>query len=244
MISNETVDGVSILVLESGRLNMIDREVLTTLRRAIEDSSPAAPIVLTSAGRAFSAGFDLQRILEERPSYTQGLLVALDDLIETIMRSPVPVIAAMPGHAIGAGYIIAAACDRRIGVGGRVGIPESRVGFPMPPGSLELLRSIFPTALPGLLHSGRLLDCDDALALGLIDERVNEPDLIRTATRTATAWGAGMEVFGMHKRLLAEPVLERVRRAREGHQTEVAAYWTSDSARVVAAAYLKSLGAP
>jgi enoyl-CoA hydratase len=231
-----------IVEIATGPLNMLDLESVTRIGEALAESASASLIVLTSTSRAFSAGFDLDRILKEPPTYTAQLLEAFEGVVQALVSTAVPVIAALPGHAIGAGYLLAAACDYRLMAKGRIGVPESRVGFPVPPGSLEVLRAVAGESTRTLVYGGELWDGDRALAAHLVDEMSTEDGLINRAIEVGAAWIApSSEAFRLHKSLMNQPLLMRMADARNRSQDAVAGYWTSAAARASASAYLDSL---
>lgn len=99
------------------RLNAYDAEMGEALLSAVSEAS-AEPsvrcVVLTGAGKAFSAGGDVESFAafqEEGPSMFMGLAIGLHALIATLRRAPKPVVAAVNGVAAGAGFSMALACD-------------------------------------------------------------------------------------------------------------------------------------
>src|SRR5690349_13241143 len=96
---------------------------------------------MTGSGSSFSAGVDLFRIVNQGPGYGRQFLPVLDDFLRKTLTFPKPVIAAINGHAIAGGCILAAACDYRIMTDGqgRIGIPELAVGVPFPALPLQIM---------------------------------------------------------------------------------------------------------
>src|SRR5206468_1035318 len=89
----------------------------TTLQREAE--SDCGAIVITGTGSIFSAGVDLYRVLEGKRAYLEQFLPALDAALESLFDFPKPAVAAVNGHAIAGGAVIALACDHRILVRGK-----------------------------------------------------------------------------------------------------------------------------
>ena len=91
-------------------------------------------VILTGSGSSFSAGVDLFRVLKDGPEYGRRFLPVLDNFLRAALTLPKPMIAAINGHAIAGGCILAATCDHRIMTegNGRIGIPELAVGVPFP----------------------------------------------------------------------------------------------------------------
>ena len=96
--------------------------------------SDAKAVVLTGQGKIFSAGVDLKRLSEGGADYIRKFLPVLHKLYDTVFYHPKPVVAAINGHAIAGGCVLACCADRRIMAreGGRIGVTESLVGVPFP----------------------------------------------------------------------------------------------------------------
>jgi enoyl-CoA hydratase len=114
VLNTDQRSGVLVIQLEHGKVNALDLELLRALIGAFRDAGPQQPIVLTGAGRAFSAGVDLLRISEGGARYVREFLGALSDCFLAVFDHPGPVVAAINGAAIAGGCVIAAACDRRL----------------------------------------------------------------------------------------------------------------------------------
>src|SRR5262249_58457001 len=93
-------------------------------------------------GRIFSAGVDLLRLSEGGASYVRKFLPALCAMFAAVFSHAAPVVAAINGHAIAGGCVLACAADRRLVAreGGRIGVAGLLVGGPFPPGPLEIMR--------------------------------------------------------------------------------------------------------
>ena len=123
-------------------------------------------------GSIFSAGVDLFRVLEEGAPYLAEFLPALSSTVRRLFTYPQPMVAAVNGHAIAGGCILAAACDRRImaDCDGRVGMPELLVGVPFPPEPLEIVRAAVPVRwFSEVMMSGALYQRDAAVEHGLVE---------------------------------------------------------------------------
>ena len=133
----------AVLSLDHGKVNALDVELLDALTDALRAlaAGPCTAVVLTGAGRAFSAGVDLHRVLEGGADYVERLIPALGSAFETLFGFPKPVIAAVNGAAIAGGCVLVCACDVRLATeDAPVGASELRVGVPFPASALEILR--------------------------------------------------------------------------------------------------------
>jgi enoyl-CoA hydratase len=171
VISVETVDGVAVLRLEHGKVNALDIELCQSISAAFAGLSDAGAVVLTGAGPAFSAGVDLWRVLDGGDGYVAAFIPALVDAFAAVFTCELPVVAAINGHAIAGGCVLAAACDHRIMASGRIGIPEMLVGVPFPATALAIVEHAFgPQAARRLAFGGELLSAGEAHARALVDE--------------------------------------------------------------------------
>src|SRR4249920_8436 len=127
--------------------------------------------VLTGHGPIFSAGADLLRLRDGGPGYLDEFLPALSEAFLAVFDCPVPVVAAVNGHAIAGGCVLACACDYRVmNEGhGRIGVTELLVGVPFPVTALEILRFAAGTRrLSELACFGRTYRAAEAAGLGLV----------------------------------------------------------------------------
>ena len=108
---------------------------------------PVKAVILTGTGSSFSAGVDLFRVVKDGPEYGRRVLPRARRLLRAALTLPKPMIAAINGHAIAGGCILAACCDHRIMVEGtgRIGIPELAVGVPFPALPLQIMAARLPT---------------------------------------------------------------------------------------------------
>jgi len=186
-IEKETRGRIAILRLAHGKANALDAELSQAIIAALveAETNPAvAGVVVTgpAGGKIFSAGVDLIRVLDGGAAYLDDFLPALRAALERLFFFRKPVVAAVNGHAIAGGCLIAAACDRRLMARGdaRIGVPERLVGVPFPAIALEILRfTVPPGRLQEVAYLGRTYLPDDAVANGLVDEVV-EPDALVT----------------------------------------------------------------
>jgi len=210
---------VAILRLAHGKANALDLELCNELTARLEEfrQSPAKALVVTGTGRIFSAGVDLLRLTTEGAPYTRVFLPALSRSLETLFSVLKPVVAAVNGHAIAGGCILASAADQRLMARdtGRIGIPELLVGVPFPVVPLEIMRfAVPPPHLQTLIYRGITCSADEALQRGIVDAVADFNRLVDEAVAAAEAMAAiPAAAFALTKRLLREPVLERMHSA-------------------------------
>jgi enoyl-CoA hydratase/carnithine racemase len=185
MIERETNDGIVTLRLAHGKASALDVELCEAITRSLNDATGARAVILTGTGTIFSAGVDLFRMTNEGAPYVERFLPALRDAFETLFRFPHPVVAAVNGHAIAGGCLMAAACDYRLMAGGRIGVPELFVGVPFPAIAIEMLQHAAGRDAQWLAYTGATLSGDDAKSRGLIDEVVEADRLMPRANEMA-----------------------------------------------------------
>jgi enoyl-CoA hydratase/carnithine racemase len=146
----EGAQGVVRCTLDRPPLNLFDPHVIEVLRETFvtlsRDASVRA-VVLGATGRAFTGGMDVHVLRDLDVPSAKALISSLCAAIDAVHRAPFPVIAAVNGACLGAGFELALACDLRVAAAGAVfGLPEVRVGVP----------SVIQAALlPPLVGSGR-----------------------------------------------------------------------------------------
>src|SRR3954454_6710476 len=167
MIQVGQQDNVAVVQLEHGKGNALDLELLRAISATMREVASADAVVMTGAGKAFSAGVDLRRIVDGGAAYAQEFLPALSEAFLAVFDCPRPVVAAVNGHAIAGGCVIAAAADLRLMSGGTIGLPELLVGVQFPTVPLEISRYAFGPSAARLALTAGTFDAEDALRLGL-----------------------------------------------------------------------------
>jgi enoyl-CoA hydratase/carnithine racemase len=243
MIDVKTVGTVQVLTLSSGPVNAQDVELLEGLTSAVGElqRSDAGALVVTGAGRAFSAGVDLNRVVEGGAGYTDRLVPALSAAFEAMFSYPGPTVAAINGAAIAGGCVLACACDRRlIGPEAQIGAAEVRVGVPFPVAALEVMRYACGDHAEEVLLGGRTYRGPEAVARGLA-HRVVADDLLDAAVAEASDLGGiPADAYRQTKRQLRAPTTARIR-AAAGIDDEVRQMWGADQTLQRLAAYVERL---
>lgn len=225
--------GVAILTLRHGKANAIDVELCKALKKEFRRlaKADARAVVITSEGKIFSAGVDLLRAAEGGRKYLKSLVLAIDEMYEEIFYFPKPVVAAVNGHAIAGGCVLACCADYRLVAenAGRMGVTELLVGLPFPPFAFEVLRATTsPMHFPKFTASGETFDTKGALSNGFADEAVSADRLMARAMEKAKALAAiRSEAFAankLHVRALARQILKA---DRTGLEKRIMKVWTS-----------------
>lgn len=243
MIEIKSEGTTQVLWLASGRVNAMDVELLEELALAVGDlaHSGAGALVVTGSGRAFSAGVDLNRVVEGGADYTDRLVPALSGAFEAVFSYPGPTVAAINGAAIAGGCVLACACDSRlIGPDAQIGAAEVRVGVPFPVAALEVMRYACGDRAEEVLLSGRSYRGQEAVARGLA-HRVVTDDLIGAAMAEASDLGnIPADAYRHTKMQLRAPTMARIREAG-GVDSEVRLMWGAAQTQQRIAAYVERL---
>ena len=241
MLDLEERADVTIMRLRHGKVNALDLELLLAITAAMRAVDQARAVVVTGSGPAFSAGVDLQRIVDGGPPYVREFLPALSESFMAIFDHPGPVVAAVNGHAIAGGCVIAAACDVRLMSRGTIGLAELSVGVPFPPVALEIMRHAAGPAVSRLVLTAELLDPARAQSIGLVQHVCEADVLLDSAVGQAGQLARiPVDVFSFSKRQLQQPARDRIA-ARGGDEAAVTAMWSADRTMDAIARYLAAL---
>jgi enoyl-CoA hydratase len=222
---------IAVLRLHHGKANALDIDLCRGLIGALDDvaKADARALVLTGTGRMFSAGVDLLQLQEGGAPYVTEFMPLLRQAFESLFSFSKPVVAALNGHAIAGGCVLACASDRRLMASGagRIGVPELRVGLPFPTVALEAIRlAVAPSFLQSVVYDGQTYEPEEALGFGLVDEIVTPEALLDEALRAARAMAAAPPAaFAFTKHQLRASGLARIADARNGLERRIEEDW-------------------
>jgi enoyl-CoA hydratase len=172
----ERAHDVAWVTLDRPPLNLFDPALIAALTDAFaalgRDPSLRAA-VLTGAGRAFTAGMNVNVLRELDANSGRRLITSLHDAIDAEHRAPFPVIAAVNGACLGAGFELALACDLRVAADTAIfGLPEVRVGVPSVIHAALLPAIIGPGRAAEMLLLGGSVTAAQALQWALVNRTV------------------------------------------------------------------------
>jgi enoyl-CoA hydratase len=235
---------ITVLTMRHGKANALDIEFCEALATRFNDlrASDTRAVVLTGQGRMFCAGVDLKRLSDGGPDYVRAFLPALHKLYDAVFFHPKPVIAAINGHAIAGGAILATCADRRIMAerAGRIGVTELLVGVPFPSLAFEVLRFAVPSRyLPEFTLTGATYDTDEAMERGWIDETSEPEELLDDAIAVAQEMAdVSPPAFAQTKEQLRAAVRERVAASGAATDKTVTDLWCAPEAQSRIGAYV------
>jgi enoyl-CoA hydratase/carnithine racemase len=181
------------LRLDRPPANALSLELIVALRKAVETASHdgARALVLSGSPGRFSAGLDVPLLLTLDRAGIAEVWRELYALLRALALSPIPIAAAITGHATAGGTVLPLYCDWRVAAQGdwKIGLNEVQVGLPLPPVVFVALRRLLgPRQAERLAVGGLLISPDEALKVGLVDELVPLDQVVSRAIE----WSRGL----------------------------------------------------
>jgi enoyl-CoA hydratase len=182
---------------------------LAAILRHFGTSEAARGIVVTGTGRAFSAGLDLREAAELPPDSLTSHIELFHDITRAALQTGVPVVAALNGIAVGGACEMTLCFDVRIGTpAAEYFLPENTIGLTISNAASVLLpRLVGHRAMRLVMESARI-SAADALAVGLLDEIVEEAGLVEAAIGIVHRWTPPGGATAAHLRLLRPPMAQ------------------------------------
>jgi enoyl-CoA hydratase len=209
-VRQQTSDGTLIVGIDRPPVNALDLDTIAELDRTFAAATreiPKGGVVLTGGGEVFSAGVDTRAFARYTRDQRHSLVRAITQMAARLLAIPVPVVAAINGHALGGGFVLLLACDYRIAADVatvKLGMLEAQAGIPFPAGPLEILRhELAPELLRRLALTSAVVGVRDLLNSRTIDEVCAAGELTARAVTEA-------------KRLAAQPAFRAVKRQIRG----------------------------
>ncbi len=224
------------LMLNKGNVNALNGTVLDQLRahlKALENDREVTSVILTGSGKFFSFGFDVPEFLSFTKDQFAEFVTSFTDLYAYLFLYPKPVVAALNGHAIAGGCVLALACDYRVMAGekAKISLNEISFGSAVFAGIAEMLRFCVGSAnAASILYSGAMYTAQEAKSFGLVDEVTTEQDFMTAARKAAMCLGSkNPPAFATVKTLLRKPVAEEILRREKESIREFIDIWYSEA---------------
>ncbi len=188
-------DWISTVTIDNPPGNNLDKQVLSRLNRTVSEvyseQSQLRVVLLTAKGRNFSTGIDYPTLIKMTRDEARHFAEIGYHLLKNIENLPVPVITAVKGETTGAGLGLALAADIRIASSdARFSFPEAQFGVPPIFGSSQrLYKTVGTGRAKELLFTGRTVDAEEALKIGLVNKVVPPDSLDEEAIRLANKIG-------------------------------------------------------
>lgn len=245
-----TVDGAigRLELARPDRLNALSRTMLRELADAarwFDSHRHLKVVVVTGAGRSFCAGFDLDNFATRDPEWSPRDTADLGRLMaEAVTDMRALTIAAVQGHAVGGGLVLAAACDLRYAADDAVfSIPEVDLGIPLAWGGIpRLVREIGPALTKELVLTCRRFGPEEARSIGFLNGVVPASRLAahvdELAARLAAKPGYALRTTKQQVNAVTEEIAGTGRNAADADALVFATY--DEESRAASAAYLAS----
>jgi enoyl-CoA hydratase len=217
-VSVAGTDGVAVLTIDKPPANALDLDLLAEIIEAVEGVAADPPRAVVLAGRDgfFSAGIDLKAIPTYSPSEHREVIERINAMALGVYGLSCPVVAAITGHAIAGGMVLALGADIRVASNaGRYGLTEIRVGVPFPQAAIGLVRAEMPPHAARVLAFGnQLVEGSECQRLGVFDEVLEPGAVLPRATELAHELAAfPQDTYALTKRELRGDTLARLRAA-------------------------------
>lgn len=245
-IQIERNENIAVLRLDRPPANAIDLALAVELESAlaaIEADNQTGALILTGAGNCFSAGLDLKLVPTYDAAQQEAMVIGVNRLFGRLYGLGIPTIAAVNGHAIAGGLILALGCDRRLGADGdyKLGLAEMKVGVPYPVAAMAIVQTELsgPVARTMVL-TARNSTPGEAQSQGTLDELHAPGALLPRAIEVAREMaGLPRSVYGRIKRQLRGGALARIEDAIGNRNEPMLEMWLSVETRQASADALK-----
>lgn len=230
----EEHEGIAVITLKRGKVNALNESLVEELHscfQEVEESDSIRAIILTGHGKFFSFGFDIPGFLDySRQEFTR-YIEKFTAFYTYLFQFPKPVVAAINGHAIAGGCMLATACDYRIMIPekAKISLNEIAFGSTVFAGSVEMLKHcVGPRNAEHILFSGDMYTAERALELGLIDRITPHEKLMDEAWLIAAEYAQkSAQTFKSVKGLFRNPIVEEMLKREQDSIREFIEIWYS-----------------
>ncbi len=231
----ENSAGIATVTLNRGKVNALNSQVIDELRnclKALEADQAIKAVILTGNGKFFSFGFDIPEFLSFTKEAFTEYLTNFTGLYTYLFLYPKPVVAALNGHTIAGGCMLALACDNRVMVAGKgkIALNEIAFGSSVFAGSTEMLRFWAGSAIAAkILYSGSMYSAEKAMDLGIVHEVSTKEHLMARAKSIASDLASKQApVFASIKSLLRKPIADDMIKREQASILEFVDIWYSE----------------
>ena len=235
MIDIEHHDRIALLRVRGGKANSMSRALLDDLDRALDDVATAPGVVITGEGGAFSAGLALPDLVDLDRAAMSSFIDRFGDVMQHVLTHPGATVAAINGHAIAGGCVLALMCDQRVmtqASDAKIGLNEVQLDIGLPAIVVEPLRlRVPPSSLGPIALEGALFAPHQAQELRLVDDVVPPEAVVSLAIRRAEPRAQHPVAHAQVKRALLEPVIAAIERTRDAHRESWLDSWFSPAAQ-------------
>ena len=226
---------IATVTLSRGKVNALNEPMVEELTKSFEDlaiDNEVRSIIFTGSGKFFSFGFDVPEFLNYSKSDFIIYLEKFTNFYTYLFLFPKPIVAALNGHTIAGGCMLATACDFRLMVTGKakISLNEITFGAPVLAGSVEMLKyCVGSRNAQSILYSGAMYSAEEAIQLGLVDQVSSEDALTEDARKVAQELAQkDSSAFRCTKHLLRKPAVEEMIKREKDAILEFVDIWYSE----------------
>jgi enoyl-CoA hydratase/carnithine racemase len=239
LVSHEIQDNLAILKLNRGVTNSLNLELVHQLGEnlsRLRSNPEVKAIVLASANdKFFSIGFDIPELLDLPRAEFAFFYSLFDQICLELYTFRKPTVAAITGHAIAGGCILALCCDYRYIAAGRklMGLNEIKLGVPVPFPADCILRNLIGTRLArDVMDSGEFYPPEELLRIGMVDRVIPAEEALPAAFAKAQELASvSPEAFALVKRNRVDRLEARIRSRLEDRERQFIELWYSEGTR-------------
>jgi len=242
-----TQQGITTLCINRPSGNAIIYELACELGQALDQAiaSESRAIMLTGTGSCFCAGMDLKVVPTYSVQQQQQLLLQANRVIHTLYSCPKPVVAAVNGHAIGAGLMLALSTDYRIATDQQqnlFGLTEARAGIPFPAApAVVLSHELAPPDVRYLTLYSKNIHAPQAKAMGIFDELAPETEVTERALQIALDLASiPADAYAKVKRQFRDKAIQEMTGIVEKESDPMMSRWVSEQGTQAASTVLSS----
>ena len=209
-IITSITDDTLLITIDRPPVNALDLDSILALEQAFALAARDAPrngVVLSGGGQTFSAGVDTRAFAGYARDQRHAMVHAITAMVARLLEIPVPVVAAINGHALGGGFVLMLGCDHRIATdadSAKFGMTEAQAGIPFPAGPLDIMRhELAPELLRRLTLTNAVLGGHELRDARVLDE-LSPPDELSS------------RAVAMAKRMAAQPAFRAVKQQIRG----------------------------
>jgi enoyl-CoA hydratase/carnithine racemase len=213
-VTLESAGGIGTIRLDRPPMNPLNTQVQEELRAAATaaaDDPQIRAVVVWGGEKVFAAGADIAEFTTTTFQDMTVRAAALSSAFDTVARIGKPTVAAVTGYALGGGCELALACDWRVvAEDAKLGQPEIKLGIiPGAGGTQRLARLIGPARAKDLIFSGRMVDAEEALRIGLADRVAPAAEVYATAVAMLRPYTTGPALALRAAKLAVDGGLDR-----------------------------------